>query len=113
MALRAGAAPEQPDNVVQPFVGQRLALGTGMHLAQACRAEYPRPVRYVLWILAEFTIIASDVPEVIGTAFALPLHCNCNFQTVIAQLDPTDYQMDRMQRPRRGDLQHAVGCMYA
>ena len=24
--LRAGAAPEQPDNVVQPFVGQRLAL---------------------------------------------------------------------------------------
>ncbi|WP_412073138.1 LysR family transcriptional regulator [Tritonibacter mobilis] len=26
VALRAGAAPEQPDNVVQPFVGQRLAL---------------------------------------------------------------------------------------
>ncbi len=26
VALRAGAAPDQPDNVVQPFVGQRLAL---------------------------------------------------------------------------------------
>ncbi|TNJ41191.1 LysR family transcriptional regulator [Phaeobacter sp. B1627] len=26
VALRAGAAPEQPDNVVQPFLGQRLAL---------------------------------------------------------------------------------------
>ncbi|MCJ8335164.1 MAG: LysR family transcriptional regulator [Epibacterium sp.] len=26
VALRAGAAPEQPDNVVQPFLGQRMAL---------------------------------------------------------------------------------------
>ncbi|XP_024526852.1 metal transporter Nramp6 [Selaginella moellendorffii] len=48
-----------------------LGVVTGRHLAEHCRTEYPRLVKYVLWILAEVTIIASDIPEVIGTAFAL------------------------------------------
>ena len=50
-----------------------LAITTGLDLAQACRHEYPRPIRLLLWILAEMTIIASDIPEVIGTAFALKM----------------------------------------
>ncbi|XVF59118.1 hypothetical protein PTKIN_Ptkin07bG0249500 [Pterospermum kingtungense] len=33
--------------------------------------EYPRPVNYCLWILAEVAVIAADIPQVIGTAFAL------------------------------------------
>ena len=34
------------------------------------RDEYPTPARYSLWIVTELAIIASDVPEVIGTALA-------------------------------------------
>mgnify|MGYP002381943224 CR=1 FL=1 len=51
----------------------RLGIATGRDLAQACRAYYPRPVCYLLWIACELAIIACDLAEVIGTAIALNL----------------------------------------
>ncbi|CAL5386916.1 unnamed protein product [Camellia sinensis] len=48
-----------------------LGVSTGKHLAELCKAEYPKYVKYCLWILAEVAVIAADIPEVIGTAFAL------------------------------------------
>ena len=51
----------------------RLALATGWDLARVMRDEYSTPVRYALWIVTELAIVASDVPEVIGTALALKL----------------------------------------
>jgi len=51
----------------------RLAIGSGRDLAQACRDAFPRPVAWVLWLLAEIAIIATDIAEVIGTAIGLNL----------------------------------------
>ena len=51
----------------------RLAVATGRDLAQACRDSYPRPVGWVLWLLAELAIVATDLAEVIGTAIGLNL----------------------------------------
>lgn len=48
-----------------------LGVVTGKHLAEHCRAEYPKVPNFILWILAEMAIVACDIPEVIGTAFAL------------------------------------------
>ncbi|XP_021725589.1 metal transporter Nramp5-like [Chenopodium quinoa] len=48
-----------------------LGVTTGKHLAEHCKAEYPVVVKYCLWMLAEVAVIAADIPEVIGTAFAL------------------------------------------
>ncbi|WOL16068.1 metal transporter Nramp5-like [Canna indica] len=48
-----------------------LGVATGRHLAELCKAEYPRFIKYCLWVLAEVAVIAADIPEVIGTAFAL------------------------------------------
>ncbi|KAI5597555.1 hypothetical protein POPTR_002G080500v4 [Populus trichocarpa] len=48
-----------------------LGVSTGRHLAELCKAEYPKYVRWSLWLLAEVAVIAADIPEVIGTAFAL------------------------------------------
>ncbi|RWR92348.1 metal transporter Nramp5-like protein [Cinnamomum micranthum f. kanehirae] len=48
-----------------------LGVATGKHLSEHCKAEYPKLVNYCLWILAEVSVIAADIPEVIGTAFAL------------------------------------------
>ncbi|CAI5982894.1 unnamed protein product [Closterium sp. NIES-64] len=45
----------------------------GKHLAQHCRQEYPSGLNVVLWIIAEINVIASDVPQVVGTAIALNL----------------------------------------
>ncbi|OEL28275.1 Metal transporter Nramp5 [Dichanthelium oligosanthes] len=50
-----------------------LGVVTGRHLAEICKSEYPKFVRICLWILAEIAVIAADIPEVIGTAFALNL----------------------------------------
>jgi manganese transport protein len=51
----------------------RLGFATGRDLAQACRDAFPKPVAYVLWILAEVAICATDLAEVIGTAIGLNL----------------------------------------
>ncbi|XP_027150507.1 metal transporter Nramp5-like [Coffea eugenioides] len=48
-----------------------LGVTTGRHLSELCKAEYPKYVKYSLWLLAEVAVIAADIPEVIGTAFAL------------------------------------------
>ncbi|XP_075107628.1 metal transporter Nramp6 isoform X2 [Nicotiana tabacum] len=48
-----------------------LGVVTGKHLAEHCRKEYPKVPNFILWIIAEIAIVACDIPEVIGTAFAL------------------------------------------
>jgi len=48
-----------------------LGVITGKHLAEHYREEYPRKINYILWLLAEVAVIGADIPEVLGTAFAL------------------------------------------
>ncbi|KAG8651887.1 hypothetical protein MANES_06G034700v8 [Manihot esculenta] len=48
-----------------------LGVSTEKHLAELCKVEYPKYVKLCLWLLAEVAVIAADIPEVIGTAFAL------------------------------------------
>ena len=51
----------------------KLGIAAGRDLAQACRDYYSRPVSFVLWILSEIAIAATDLAEVIGSAIALNL----------------------------------------
>jgi manganese transport protein len=51
----------------------RLGLVTGLDLAQASRSYYPKSVNIVLYILAEISIAACDLAEVIGMAIGLQL----------------------------------------
>jgi manganese transport protein len=51
----------------------KLGIVAGRDLAQACRDQYSRPVRIMLWLLCEVAIAACDLAEVIGTAIALQL----------------------------------------
>jgi manganese transport protein len=59
--------------VLLQTLAARLGVVTGHDLAQACRAEYSRPVNTVLWVLAEIAIAATDLAEVLGTIIALKL----------------------------------------
>ncbi|KAI3463464.1 hypothetical protein Pfo_020127 [Paulownia fortunei] len=73
--LASGAA------LIIQSLAANLGVVTGKHLAEHCRLEYPKVPNFILWILAEIAIVACDIPEVIGTAFALnmlfriPLWC--------------------------------------
>nr|GMD76040.1 metal transporter Nramp5-like [Ipomoea batatas] len=40
-----------------------LGVSTGKHLSELCKAEYPKYVKYCLWLLAELAVIAADIPE--------------------------------------------------
>src|SRR5512135_516152 len=59
--------------VLLQTLAARLGVVTGHDLAQACRAEYSRPVNAMLWVLAEIAIAATDLAEVLGTIIALKL----------------------------------------
>lgn len=54
----------------------RLGVVSGQHLAQLCRATYPKTPRLILWVMMEVAIIGSDVQEVIGSAIAIQLLTN-------------------------------------
>ncbi|WP_435019782.1 Nramp family divalent metal transporter [Tundrisphaera sp. TA3] len=59
--------------LVLQTLSARLGVVTGHDLAQACRAEYSRPINIALWFLAEIAIAACDLAEVVGTVIALKL----------------------------------------
>ncbi len=51
----------------------RLGIVYGRDLAQACRDHFPKPLNYVLWIICEIAIAATDLAEVLGSAIGLYL----------------------------------------
>eukprot|EP01114_Cavostelium_apophysatum_P023945 TRINITY_DN919_c0_g1_i1.p1 TRINITY_DN919_c0_g1~~TRINITY_DN919_c0_g1_i1.p1 ORF type:complete len:548 (-),score=13.13 TRINITY_DN919_c0_g1_i1:93-1736(-) len=55
------------------ILSSRLGLIVGKDLATICKDEYGHrtPLTVILWLITESAIIASDIPEIIGTAFAL------------------------------------------
>lgn len=67
----------------------RLGIVTGMDLAQACAAHYKKGINYILWVLTELAIIATDLAEVLGSAIGLQLlfHIPLTYGVVITALD--------------------------
>ncbi|MGX5817566.1 Nramp family divalent metal transporter [Chitinophaga lutea] len=51
----------------------RLGIVRGRDLAQANRETYPAPVNFMLYILAEIAIAATDLAEVLGMAIGIQL----------------------------------------
>ena len=51
----------------------RLGIVRGRDLAQASREEFPKPINFSLYILAEIAIASTDLAEVLGMAIGLNL----------------------------------------
>jgi manganese transport protein len=51
----------------------RLGIVRGLDLAQANRVTYPRGVNFILYLLAEIAIVATDLAEVLGMAIGIQL----------------------------------------
>ncbi len=58
--------------VLQSF-SARLGIVRGRDLAQANRESYPKKINFLLWLLAEIAIAATDLAEVLGMAIGLQL----------------------------------------
>eukprot|EP00052_Salpingoeca_macrocollata_P024155 m.215120 g.215120 ORF g.215120 m.215120 type:complete len:555 (+) comp22199_c1_seq7:1534-3198(+) len=55
------------------LLSARLAVVTGLNLAQMCRQQYSKPVRTAVWLMMELAIVAADIQEVIGSAIAIDI----------------------------------------
>ncbi|WP_172188253.1 Nramp family divalent metal transporter [Lentilactobacillus kribbianus] len=55
------------------YMAAKLGIVTQMDLAQMIRARTSKTLGYVLWIMTELAIMATDIAEVIGAAIALYL----------------------------------------
>ena len=51
----------------------RLGIVRNLDLAQANRATFPKPINFILWVLAEIAIAATDLAEVLGMAIGIQL----------------------------------------
>src|SRR5215510_3213748 len=51
----------------------RLGIVRGRDLAQANRETYPKKMNFILWVLAEIAIAATDLAEILGMAIGLHL----------------------------------------
>lgn len=51
----------------------KLGIATGLNLAEHCRARFPRPVVWAMWVLMEVVAMATDLAEFLGAAVGLNL----------------------------------------
>jgi manganese transport protein len=51
----------------------KLGIATGLNLAEHCRAQFPRPVVWGMWVLMEIVAIATDLAEFVGAALGFNL----------------------------------------
>lgn len=62
--------------ILLQYLAGKMGVVMGRDLSQACRDHYPFPVTFILWVLCEIAICATDLAEVIGSAIALNLLFN-------------------------------------
>lgn len=59
--------------MLMQYMAAKLGVVARMDLAQAIRDHTNKPVGFLLWIMTELAIMATDIAEVIGGAIALQL----------------------------------------
>ncbi|HEY1855782.1 Nramp family divalent metal transporter [Acidocella sp.] len=55
------------------ILSAKLGIVTGKNLAEMCRAQFPRPVVYAMWVVSEIAAMATDLAEFLGGAIGLSL----------------------------------------
>jgi manganese transport protein len=59
--------------MVVQYLSAKLGIATDHNLPELCRAHFPRPVSWGLWVQAEIMAMSTDVAEFLGAAIALNL----------------------------------------
>jgi len=51
----------------------KLGIASGMSLPAMIRQEFPRPLTWALWLLAELVEMATDLAEFLGAAVVVAI----------------------------------------
>jgi len=54
-------------------ISAKLGIASGRNLAELCRARYPAPVVYGMWVVMELVAMATDLAEFLGAALGFNL----------------------------------------
>lgn len=54
----------------------KLGIATGLNLAEVCREQFPKPVAWAMWVVAEIVAMATDLAEFLGAALGFYLLFN-------------------------------------
>ena len=69
-------------NVTAMFIqslSAKLGIATGRNLAEMCRDQFPKPLNFLMWVIAEIVAMATDLAEFLGASlgfqilFGIPL----------------------------------------
>ncbi len=64
--------------MVVQSLSAKLGIATGKNLAEVCRERFPRPVAWVMWLIAECVAMATDLAEFLGAALGFYLLFDIN-----------------------------------
>ena len=85
----------------------KLGIVTGQSLAQLCRAHFPRPLVYAMWVASEVAAMATDLAESLGAAIGLspavrPAAAHRSADHLCADLRPAAAAGPRLSATRDG-----------
>jgi manganese transport protein len=76
----------------------KLGIVTGRNLAELCRAQFPRPVVFGMWIASEGAAMATDLAEFLGGAIGLALFFHIPLMAGMIVTGIATYAMLTLQR---------------
>jgi manganese transport protein len=89
----------------------RLGIVTGYSLAEVCRANLPRPLVYVMWVVSELAAMATDLAEFLGGAIGLSLLFNLPLLVGMGITGIVTYALLLLEGRGYRSLELAIGAM--
>ena len=89
----------------------KLGIATGRSLAELCRAEFPRPIVYAMWIASEIGAMATDVAEFLGASLGLNLLLHVPLLPATLLTGVATYAVLTLQRYGARPLEAVIGSL--
>jgi manganese transport protein len=89
----------------------KLGIATGRSLAEICRAEFPAPIVYAMWIASEIGAMATDVAEFLGASLGLNLLLHVPLLPATLLTGAATYAVLTLQRYGARPLEAVIGAL--
>ena len=89
----------------------KLGIVTGRNLAELCREHYPRPLVWLMWIVAEIAAMATDLAEFLGAAIGLSLLAHFSLLTGMLITAAITYGLLTVQQRGFRPLELIIGAL--
>jgi len=89
----------------------RLGIVTGKNLAELCRAHFPAPLVWVMWVVSELAAMATDLAEFLGCAIGLSLLFHMPLMAGMAVTGVATYALLMLEQRGFRRLEIVIGAL--